>query len=45
MAKIKIELITIDEKRYGEEIRMAIHDALKKLNDQLEAKKRGSDNG
>lgn len=45
MADIHTELSDIANRRYGIDIRMQIHSALDKINTQLEAKKRGEENG
>lgn len=43
MAEISKELEDIRTKRFGVEIREQIHDALEKINTELEEKKKGSD--
>ena len=45
MADIVIELSTIANERYGKDIRMPIHSALDKINQELESKKEGGRNG
>ena len=45
MADIAYELNKIDRAQYGYGNRMSIHDALKKINDELEAKKRSGGDG
>lgn len=45
MADIHTELSNIANRRYGIDIRMSIHLALDKINQEVEAKKRGEENG